>query len=140
MTGVSAEVIRLRLKVSIIAAVAQRIRASVYGTEGRGFESLQPHHSSRTPCSGQRGWRPNSDFDGGTCDAKFATHEAESSARGVTSTRSTARAAYSSMVLRNSLESSHVNGGCVDLSREPFVAPVVLMLSSQNCNNTQNRL
>jgi len=26
-----------------IAAVAQRIRASVYGTEGRGFESLQPH-------------------------------------------------------------------------------------------------
>jgi hypothetical protein len=25
------------------AAVAQRIRASVYGTEGRGFESLQPH-------------------------------------------------------------------------------------------------
>jgi hypothetical protein len=28
---------------SINAAVAQRIRASVYGTEGRGFESLQPH-------------------------------------------------------------------------------------------------
>jgi hypothetical protein len=37
------KVIRLRLKVSINAAVAQRIRASVYGTEGRGFESLQPH-------------------------------------------------------------------------------------------------
>jgi hypothetical protein len=35
--------LRLRLKVSINAAVAQRIRASVYGTEGRGFESLQPH-------------------------------------------------------------------------------------------------
>ena len=26
-----------------IAAVAQRIRASVFGTECRGFESLQPH-------------------------------------------------------------------------------------------------
>jgi hypothetical protein len=42
-----ARVIRLRLKVSNNAAVAQRIRASVYGTEGRGFESLQPH--SKTP-------------------------------------------------------------------------------------------
>src|ERR1039458_4368323 len=44
MTEVSTKVIGLRLKVSINAAVAQRIRASVYGTEGRGFESLQPHH------------------------------------------------------------------------------------------------
>ena len=34
---------RLRWKVCNNAAVAQRIRASVYGTEGRGFESLQPH-------------------------------------------------------------------------------------------------
>ena len=37
------EIGRLGLWVVIIAAVAQRIRASVYGTEGRGFESLQPH-------------------------------------------------------------------------------------------------
>lgn len=47
MTEVSTKVIRLRLKVSINAAVAQRIRASVYGTEGRGFESLQPHQAFR---------------------------------------------------------------------------------------------
>jgi hypothetical protein len=48
------KVIGLRLKVSINAAVAQRIRASVYGTEGRGFESLQPHHSHL----GERGPAP----------------------------------------------------------------------------------
>jgi hypothetical protein len=35
---------RLRWLANNNAAVAQRIRASVYGTEGREFESLQPHH------------------------------------------------------------------------------------------------
>jgi hypothetical protein len=44
MAEMCSEVVRLRWKVSNYAAVAQRIRASVYGTEGRGFESLQPHH------------------------------------------------------------------------------------------------
>jgi hypothetical protein len=40
--------LRLRWKVCNTAAVAQRIRASVYGTEGRGFESLQPHQKLRS--------------------------------------------------------------------------------------------
>jgi hypothetical protein len=39
---------RLRWKTCNNAAVAQRIRASVYGTEGRGFESLQPHQLTLT--------------------------------------------------------------------------------------------
>jgi hypothetical protein len=54
---------RLRWLASNIAAVAQRIRASVYGTEGRGFESLQPHHylknsdtSSRTSSRTIQNW------------------------------------------------------------------------------------
>lgn len=40
---------RLGWWASINAAVAQRIRASVYGTEGRGFESLQPHRCDLNP-------------------------------------------------------------------------------------------
>ena len=55
MQGVSLEVVRLRWKVCNTAAVAQRIRASVYGTEGRGFESLQPHEPHLQ--LGPRKWR-----------------------------------------------------------------------------------
>ena len=44
MSEEKSKVVRLRWKVSNNAAVAQRIRASVYGTEGREFESLQPHN------------------------------------------------------------------------------------------------
>ncbi len=47
---------RLGWWVFINAAVAQRIRASVYGTEGRGFESLQPHFL--TGSSGGSGVQP----------------------------------------------------------------------------------
>src|ERR1700684_865898 len=59
MTGGDARVVRLRLNVSNNAAVAQRIRASVYGTEGRGFESLQPHHlkaNKDLDDGGPQGW------------------------------------------------------------------------------------
>src|SRR5271167_4290018 len=50
----ASRVVRLRWKVSNNAAVAQRIRASVYGTEGREFESLQPHQlkANKDPDSG----------------------------------------------------------------------------------------
>ena len=54
--------------------------------------------------------------------------ECGSSARGVTSMRSTAMAACSSVVASNSLVWSHLNGACVVLPHRPPEARVVLML------------
>ena len=50
------------------------------------------------------------------------------SARGVTSMRSTAMAACSSVVASNSLVWSHLNGACVVPPYRPPEARVVLML------------
>src|SRR5580692_3458345 len=106
---IQAEPGRIRWFLNNNAAVAQRIRASVYGTEGRGFESLQPHHCDvarhvkvRDVCltlapghvshfSARLRFICPGDF--GTCVSLLA--------HGVTSMRSTPMAAYSSMDLRN---------------------------------------